>query len=108
MRVRPLVAVGAAAVAVVGIAGCSDSSDSSNSSSDVKTVKVEITDQGCKATPDKVDAGPITFEITNTNAAAVNEVELIKDNRILAERENIVPGMASVSFSHKLDRKSVV
>ena len=103
MRVRPLVAVGAAAVAVVGIAGCSDSSDSSNSSSDVKTVKVEITDQGCKATPDKVDAGPITFEITNTNAAAVSEVELIKDNRILAERENIVPGMASVSFSHKLD-----
>ena len=56
MRVRPLVAVGAAAVAVVGIAGCSDSSDSSNSSSDVKTVKVEITDQGCKAAPDKVDA----------------------------------------------------
>lgn len=103
MRVRPLVAVGAAAVAVVGIAGCSDSSDSSNSSSDVKTVKVEITDQGCKAAPDKVDAGPITFEITNTNAAAVSEVELIKDNRILAERENIAPGMASVSFSHKLD-----
>ena len=26
-----------------------------------------------------------------------------RDNRILAERENIVPGMASVSFSHKLD-----
>lgn len=105
MRAGPILAVGATVITMVSLAACSDSKDDSkdSSSSATKTVKVEMTNDGCKATPDKVDAGPITFSITNTNAAAVSEVELIKDNRILAERENIAPGMAAVSFSHKLD-----
>ena len=86
------------------LAGCSSSIDSSDGSSGTtRTVKVEMTADGCKVTPDTIAAGPVTFEITNTNAAAVTEVELISDNRILAERENIAPGLAPVSFSHKLD-----
>lgn len=97
-----LVAVSATAVAIVGVAACS-SSDDGDSSSATKTVTVEMTNDGCKVTPDKVDAGPITFEIKNTNAAAVSEVELLQDGKILAERENIAPGMAATSFSHKLD-----
>ncbi|AFA72474.1 putative imelysin peptidase [Gordonia polyisoprenivorans VH2] len=92
----------ATAVAIVGVAACS-SSDDGDSSSATKTVTVEMTNDGCKVTPDKVDAGPITFEIKNTNAAAVSEVELLQDGKILAERENIAPGMAATSFSHKLD-----
>lgn len=106
MRASTMVAVGASAVAIVGVAaGCSSSSTSSDNdtSSGVKTVSVEMTNDGCKVTPDKVDAGPITFEIKNTNAAAVSEVELLQDGKILAERENIAPGMAATSFSHKLD-----
>ncbi len=89
-------------MAIVGVAACS-SSDDGDSSSATKTVTVEMTNDGCKVTPDKVDAGPITFEIKNTNAAAVSEVELLQDGKILAERENIAPGMAATSFSHKLD-----
>ncbi len=102
MRASRLVAVSATAVAIVGVAACS-SSDDGDSSSATKTVTVEMTNDGCKVTPDKVDAGPITFEIKNTNAAAVSEVELLQDGKILAERENIAPGMAATSFSHKLD-----
>ncbi len=102
MRASRIVALGATAVAFIGVAACS-SDDDSASSSDTKTVKVEMTDQGCTINPDKVDAGPITFEITNTNAAAVSEVELLKDGKILAERENLAPGMAAATFSHKLD-----
>ena len=96
-------AVGATAVAIVGVAACSSNSDDDSASNEAKTVKVEMTDQGCKVNPEKVAAGPITFEITNTNAAAVSEVELLQDGKILAERENIAPGMAVTSFSHKLD-----
>ncbi|MFT4041640.1 MAG: peptidase M75 family protein [Gordonia sp. (in: high G+C Gram-positive bacteria)] len=106
MRASQVVAVGAAAVAFMGVAvGCSsnDSDSDSSSSTATKTVKVELTNDGCKVTPDKVDAGAITFEINNTNAAAVSEVELLLDGKILAERENIAPGMAATSFSHKLD-----
>ncbi|QUD81443.1 peptidase M75 family protein [Gordonia polyisoprenivorans] len=102
MRASRLVAVSATAVAIVGVAACS-SNDDGDSSSATKTVTVEMTNDGCKVTPDKVDAGPITFEIKNTNAAAVSEVELLQDGKILAERENIAPGMAATSFSHKLD-----
>ncbi|WP_288338104.1 iron uptake system protein EfeO [uncultured Gordonia sp.] len=102
MRASRLVAVSATAVAIVGVAACS-SSDDGDSSSATKAVTVEMTNDGCKVTPDKVDAGPITFEIKNTNAAAVSEVELLQDGKILAERENIAPGMAATSFSHKLD-----
>ncbi|MFW0796267.1 iron uptake system protein EfeO [Gordonia sp. CPCC 205515] len=106
MKPGVFLAIGAAAVTVVGLAGCSSSDDSASSSSAAgtpKTVKVTMTNDGCKVDPETVEAGPVTFEITNTDAAAVSEVELISDNRILAERENIAPGMASVSFSHKLD-----
>jgi iron uptake system component EfeO len=96
-----LVATGASVVALAGVAACSSSDD--DSSSEAKTVTVEMTNDGCTVTPDKVEAGPITFEIKNTNAAAVSEVELLQDGKILAERENIAPGMAATSFSHKLD-----
>ncbi|MGW5523518.1 iron uptake system protein EfeO [Gordonia sp. NPDC003950] len=101
MKAMRLVATGASVVALAGVAACSSSDD--DSSSEAKTVTVEMTNDGCTVTPDKVEAGPITFEIKNTNAAAVSEVELLQDGRILAERENIAPGMAATSFSHKLD-----
>ncbi|MGV9671735.1 iron uptake system protein EfeO [Gordonia sp. NPDC003504] len=101
MKAMRLVATGASVVALAGVAACSSSDD--DSSSEAKTVTVEMTNDGCTVTPDKVEAGPITFEIKNTNAAAVSEVELLQDGKILAERENIAPGMAATSFSHKLD-----
>ncbi|MGV9710696.1 iron uptake system protein EfeO [Gordonia sp. NPDC003424] len=106
MRPGVFLVIGTAALTAAGLAGCSSSDDSASSTSAAgapKTVKVTMSNDGCTTDPATVAAGPVTFEITNTDAAAVSEVELIKDNRILAERENIAPGMAAVSFSHKLD-----
>ncbi|MFT4127793.1 MAG: peptidase M75 family protein [Gordonia sp. (in: high G+C Gram-positive bacteria)] len=100
MKAGSLVAAGVVVVSIAGLAACSDDSDEAASNS--KTVQVKITNDGCTATPGKVNAGAITFEITNTDATAVSEVELIKDNRILAERENIAPGIAAAPFSHNL------
>lgn len=44
-------------------------------------------------------AGPVTFSITNQTATAINEVELLSDHRILGEKENLAPGLPTVSFT---------
>jgi iron uptake system component EfeO len=64
-------------------------------------VDVTVTDTGCSAAPASVPAGPVTFTVTNQDAAAVSEVELLLDERILGEKENLAPGF-SASFSLKL------
>jgi iron uptake system component EfeO len=64
-------------------------------------VDVTVTDAGCEAAPASVPAGPVTFKVTNKNAAAVSEVELLLDERILGEKENLAPGFRA-SFSLKL------
>ena len=56
-------------------------------------------------TPDKnsVPAGPVTVTVNNESAAGITEVELLKDQRILGEKENLAPGLAPVSFTVNLD-----
>ena len=44
-------------------------------------------------------AGPITFTVTNESATSLIEVELLSNNRILGEKENLAPGLPSVSFT---------
>ncbi len=44
-------------------------------------------------------AGPITFTVTNKTATAITEVELQSNNRILGEKENLAPGLPSVSLT---------
>lgn len=58
------------------------------------SVSVAITDQGC--TPDRstVTAGTVQFLINSTGNGAVSEVELLRGSRVLAERENIAPGLS--------------
>ena len=64
---------------------------------------ITITDAaGCAVTPDTVPAGPVTFTITNVDAAGITEVELLSDQRIRGERENLAPGFDD-SFSVTLD-----
>lgn len=48
-------------------------------------------------------AGPITFLVTNETATAITEVELLSNHRILGEKENLAPGLPTVSFTVKLD-----
>ena len=64
---------------------------------------ITITDaSGCAVSPDTVPAGPVTFTITNVDAAGITEVELLSDQRIRGERENLAPGFDD-SFSATLD-----
>ncbi|MGO2539857.1 MAG: iron uptake system protein EfeO [Specibacter sp.] len=64
-------------------------------------VSVEKVDGEDQCVPDfaAAPAGPVTFTISNKDASGVSEVELLSDKRILGERENVIPGLKSVSFT---------
>lgn len=58
---------------------------------------------GCALDTTSVPAGPVTFTVANTNAPGINEVELLRDQRIVGEKENLAPGLDPVSFTVSLD-----
>jgi iron uptake system component EfeO len=57
----------------------------------------------CTTDKNSVAAGPVTFTVKNESAAGITEVELLKDQRILGEKENLAPGLAPVTFTVTLD-----
>jgi iron uptake system component EfeO len=71
------------------------------------TVKVTMANDagkdGCALDTTSVPAGPVTFTVTNTNAPGISEVELLRDQRIIGEKENLAPGLDPVSFTVTLD-----
>ncbi len=73
----------------------------------ITTVNVVLANQSGTdtCTPDKnsVPAGPVTFSVKNESAAGITELELLKDQRILGEKENLAPGLAPVTFTLTLD-----
>jgi iron uptake system component EfeO len=104
-----------AAVAVATalcLAGCGGSSSggpqaatpdaSSGSDSSPSTVSVMLTNDGCRPSVSSVHSGPLTFKVTNQNATAVSELELLSGERIVGEKENLAPGFSG-SFSLSLD-----
>lgn len=70
-------------------------------------VKVTMTNDagkdGCALDTATVPAGPVTFTVANTNAPGISEVELLRDQRIIGEKENLAPGLDPVSFTVTLD-----
>lgn len=106
-----------AALAVAATA-CSSGGDTNSSSTGspaapttgtngVATVNITLANDGgkdaCKVDNGSVAAGPVTFNVTNKDAAGISEVELIKEQRILGEKENLAPGLDPVSFTVTLD-----
>lgn len=53
----------------------------------------------CKLDHNAAKAGPITFSVTNKTATSITEIELLSNNRILGEKENLAPGLPTVSFT---------
>ncbi len=53
----------------------------------------------CAVSHTEAKAGPVTFTVSNTGATGITEVELMRDNRILGEKENLAPGLPPVSFT---------
>ena len=69
-------------------------------------VKVSLTNDGtdkCTADFSTAAAGPVTFTVENVSAAAITEVELQNELKILGEKENLAPGLPASSFTVTLD-----
>ncbi|QWA13112.1 EfeM/EfeO family lipoprotein [Sodalis ligni] len=72
----------------------------------VSQVKITMTgdnDGTCVLDHSVAKAGPVTFSVTNKTATSITEVELQSNNRILGEKENLAPGLPTVSFTLTLD-----
>lgn len=67
------------------------------------TVRVTLANQGgkdaCALDNTNVAAGPVTFTVANTNAPGISEVELLRGERIVGEKEDLAPGLDPVSFT---------
>lgn len=59
--------------------------------------------EGCVLDTTSVPAGPVIFTVTNTNAPGLSEVELLREQRIVGEKEDLAPGLDPVSFTLTLD-----
>jgi len=103
-----LVAVGAVAASACGTTSHSSSPSATSNANGVKTVNVTLANEsgkdGCKLDMTSAPAGPVTFIVTNSSAPGISEMELLKDQRIIGEKENLAPGLNPVSFTATLDR----
>lgn len=105
-------------IAAISVAGCgsknethsgpsSTSGAATSGAATVSAVNVTLVNESgkdtCKVDTASVPAGPVTFKVTNQSAPGINEVELIKEQRILGEKENLAPGLDAVSFTVTLD-----
>ena len=100
------------AVAVFSVAACSHSSGSSSPSKSrqpggTNAVKVTMANNGgkdgCALDTSSVPAGPVTFTVVNASAPGITEMELLRDQRIVGEKENLAPGLDPMSFTVTLD-----
>jgi iron uptake system component EfeO len=57
----------------------------------------------CDVDHTSAKAGPVTFVLENESSTAITEVELLSGPRIVGEKENLAPGLGSVSFTVTLD-----
>jgi iron uptake system component EfeO len=103
---RIVVAAAASLFAVSGLAACSssgsDSAAGGSTSSNSDTVKITLSQSGCKAEADSYDAGALTFQVQNTDATGATEIELRLGERIIGEKENLPPGFSG-TFSLQVD-----
>ncbi|HEX3611473.1 MAG TPA: iron uptake system protein EfeO [Sporichthyaceae bacterium] len=81
----------------------SSAPSSSAAPSNPGAADVSITDaNGCSANATSFPAGPLTVNVSNKDATAVSEIELLSGQRIIGEKENLPPGFSG-SFSMNLD-----
>ena len=104
------------AAAAMAVSGCGSKADtatgpsataSSSVTNGVNTVNVTLANEGgkdgCKLDSNSVAAGPVTFTVANASAPGITEIELLKEQQIVGEKENLAPGLDPVSFTVTLD-----
>ena len=91
----------AAAPVVSSIALAQDSSPApvQNGASQVKITLTGDNGGACVLDHSTAAAGPVTFAVTNKTATGITEIELMSSNRIIGEKENLAPGLPTVSFT---------
>jgi iron uptake system component EfeO len=105
-----------AAAAALVVSACGSGTDAAKSTASsaatsatngVNSVSVTLANDGgkdgCSLDPKSVPAGPVTFDVTNSSAPGITEMELLEDQRIVGEKENLAPGLDPVSFTVTLD-----
>jgi iron uptake system component EfeO len=97
---------GLVALLAIDLSAYSHAAEQEKSAAPVKSgvsqVKITLTgDNGGACTLDHAAAvaGPITFAVTNKTATGITEIELQSNNRILGEKENLAPGLPTVTFT---------
>jgi iron uptake system component EfeO len=68
---------------------------------DPQAIVVTLTNDGCTASPASARVGPATFTVRNVGGDKVTEVELVKNDLIIGEKENLAPGLSG-TFSVNL------
>jgi len=102
-------ALGLAAVALLAMTACSHpgGNPARPGAGGANAVKVTMANaggkDGCALDVTSVPAGPVTFTVVNANAPGITEMELLRDQRIIGEKENLAPGLDPVSFTVTLD-----
>ncbi|MFI5836033.1 iron uptake system protein EfeO [Micromonospora sp. NPDC051300] len=93
MRTTRFVAPAAAGLlAVAGLAGCGGDGDADATAGG--PIAVKATDSACEVGSTAIDAGQVTFKVTN-NGSKVNEFYVYAaGDRVMGEVENIAPGLS--------------
>jgi iron uptake system component EfeO len=99
MSTLPRVRLLLPAVLACALVACGGSDANKNASA--RTINITLTPDGCAPPDAKIPAGAVTFKVTNKNASAVSEFEILQGDRILGEKENLTPGLSG-SFSLNL------
>jgi iron uptake system component EfeO len=89
------------AAAPLLLTACGDSNQKAGPA-DAKGVTIQITDDGCAPDPATIEAGPVTFTVKNVDSGRVTEAEVMKDGKIIGEKENVTPGLSG-TFTLRLD-----
>lgn len=93
MRTTRFVAPAAAGLlAVAGLTGCGGGDDADSTAGG--PIAVKATDSACEVGSTEIDAGQVTFKVTN-NGSKVNEFYVYAaGDRVMGEVENIAPGLS--------------
>ncbi|CAN5280926.1 peptidase M75 family protein [soil metagenome] len=85
------VLVGVIALSALVLSGCSSDPKPVAGSS---AVTVGASDDGCKVSVTKLEAGPTTFKVTNTGSKVTEFYIYAEGDRIMGEVENVGPGLS--------------
>ncbi|MCW3814697.1 cupredoxin domain-containing protein [Micromonospora sp. DR5-3] len=90
---RFLVPAAAGMLAVAGLAGCGGGDDKPDAKSG-GPITVKATDSACEVGTTEVEAGQVTFKVTNSGSKVNEFYVYAAGDRVMGEVENIAPGLS--------------